>query len=80
MWILASSRTPDMPTGFWMPAWSSTMYSCGITWMTSRSIGMATALAASITRSTSSGVISGPLMATMPRLLKPVMCPPAMPV
>ena len=80
MWILASSRTPDMPTGFWMPGWSSTMYSCGSTWITSRSIGMATARAASITRSTSSGVISGPLMATMPRLLKPVMCPPAIPV
>ncbi len=53
MWILASRRTPLMPSGSRMPSWSSMMNSCGITWMTSRSIGIATALAASITRRTS---------------------------
>ncbi len=77
--ILASSRTPDIPTGFWIPDSSSTINSWGRTWMTSRSMGMATARAASITLSTSFSVISEPLMATIPRLLKPVIWPPAIP-
>src|SRR4051812_20298237 len=47
---------------------------------TSRSIGIATAFAASITRSTSRGLTSLFLTATMPWLLKPLMWPPAMPV
>ncbi len=55
MWTSASSRTPLMPTGSLMPSWSSTMNSCGMTWMISRSIGIAIALAASTTRSTSAG-------------------------
>jgi hypothetical protein len=41
-----------------MPSWSSTMNSCGMTWMISRSIGIATAFAASTTRSTSACEIS----------------------
>src|SRR5256885_403669 len=47
--------------------------------MTSRSSGMATALAASITRCTSCSVISLSLTATMPVELKDLICPPAMP-
>ncbi|CAI8032528.1 hypothetical protein GBAR_LOCUS18385 [Geodia barretti] len=52
-----------------------------MTWTTSRSIGMTIALAASITRSTSSRVISRslPVTATTPRELIPSMWPPAMP-
>src|SRR3989338_3790361 len=56
------------------------MYSWGRMCSTSRSIGMATALAASITRSTSLWVTSLFFTATMPWLLKPLMCPPAIPV
>ena len=58
MWTSASSRTPLMPIGSLIPLWSSTMYSCGITWMISRSNGIAIALAASTTRSTSAAPIS----------------------
>ena len=63
-----------------MPSWSSMMNSCGSTWITSRSSGMATALAASMTRSMSASRTSLSLTATMPWLLKPLMWPPAMPV
>ncbi len=45
MSALASSRTPLIPTGSFTPSWSSTTNSCGRTWITSRSSGMATALA-----------------------------------
>ena len=78
----ASSRTPTMPTGFLMPPCWSTMNSCGITWRTSRSMGMTMALAASMTRSTSSLAISLslPVTATTPRELIPSMWPPATPV
>ena len=71
MWTSASSRTPLIPTGSLIPSWSSTMNSCGITWMISRSIGIATAFAASTTRSTSAGPISLSLRETAitPRLL-----------
>ncbi len=71
MWTSASSRTPLMPIGSLMPSWSSTMNSWGITWMISRSIGIAIALAASTTRSTSAGPISLSLRETAmtPRLL-----------
>ena len=54
----ASRRTPTMPTGFLMPPCWSTMNSCGMTCRTSRSMGITMALAASMTRSTSSFVIS----------------------
>ncbi len=47
--------------------------------MISRSMGIATALAASMTRAMSEGPTSPFLMATMPWLLSPWMCPPAMP-
>ena len=47
--------------------------------MTSRSSGMATALAASMTRSMSREVTSPPLTAMTPWLLKPLMWLPAMP-
>ena len=79
MWILASRRTPLMPSGSRIPSWSSMMNSCGITWITSRSIGIATALAASITRFTSPSRTSRSLTATTPCELKPRMWPPAMP-
>ena len=79
MWIFASSRTPLMPSGSRMPSWSSMMYSWGITWTTSRSMGIATALAASITRFTSLSCTSRSFTATTPCELKPRMCPPAMP-
>jgi len=79
MWIFASRRTPLMPTGSRIPSCSSTMNSWGITWITSRSIGIATALAASITRRTSPSLTSRSFTATMPWLLKPRMWPPAIP-
>ena len=47
--------------------------------MTSRSSGMATALAASMTRSTSLGPTSPPFTAMTPWLLNPLMWLPAMP-
>src|SRR5271170_2387169 len=53
MCTLASRRTPDMPIGSRIPSWPSTMNSCGRTWSIFWSAGMATALAASITCSTS---------------------------
>ena len=82
MWASASRRTPTMPTGLRMPPCWSTMNSWGMTCSTSRSMGMTIAFAASITRSTSSLVISRsrPVTATTPRELMPSMCPPAMPV
>ncbi len=79
MWTLASSRTPPMPTGSWMPAWLSTMNSWGMVWMTSRSMGMTMVRAASRTRSTSLGVTSRFFMAMTPWLLRPSMWPPAIP-
>ena len=81
MWTSASSRVPVMPTGSLMPVWSSMMNSCGRMWITSRSTGRATALAASMTRSTSCCVTSRflPEIAMTPRLLSPLMWPPAMP-
>jgi hypothetical protein len=77
----ASSRTPLIPTGSLMPSWSSTMNSWGMTWMISRSIGIAIALAASTTRSTSAGPISLSLRDTAitPRLLMLRMWSPAIP-
>src|SRR5215469_7852677 len=53
MCTLASSRTPDMPIGSRMPSWPSTMNSCGSTCRIFWSAGIATALAASMTCSTS---------------------------
>src|SRR5215470_15459443 len=53
MCTLASRRTPDMPIGSRMPSWPSTMNSCGSTCRIFWSAGIATALAASITCSTS---------------------------
>src|SRR5579862_106286 len=58
MCTLASSRTPDMPIGSRMPSCPSTMNSCGSTCRIFWSAGMATALAASITWSTSPCVTS----------------------
>src|SRR5579884_2928838 len=55
------------------------MNSCGSTWRTSRSVGTATARAASITRSTSAGPTSRFFTATTPWLLKPFTCAPAAP-
>ena len=70
---LASSRTPAMPRGSTIPPWPSRANSWGSTWSTSRSMGMATALAASMTRSTSASVTSLFLTATTPWLLNPRM-------
>ncbi len=81
MWTSDSSRTPVIPSGSLIPPWPSTMNSWGRTWITSRSTGRATALAASMTLSTSFGVISRLLLETAmtPRLLIPLMWPPAIP-
>ena len=53
-WTLTSRRVPVIPVGSPMPSWSSTTNSWGSTWRISRSTGMETALAASMTRATSS--------------------------
>src|SRR5439155_17004142 len=81
MCTLASSLAPVMPTGSWMPSWSSTVNSCGRTWKISRSEGMLTARAALSTRCTSSRTTSWsrPETATTPRLLRPRTWAPAMP-
>ena len=79
MWTSASRRTPDMPSGSRMPSCSSITNCCGSTWSTSRSIGIATALAASMTRSMSPCVTSLSLIAMTPWELKPLMWRPAMP-
>jgi len=80
MCTLTSSRTPDMPIGSRTSSCPSMMYSwrstCRICW----SVGMLTARAVSITRSTSIAVTSRSLMATMPVELKLLMWLPAMPV
>ncbi len=77
---LASSLTPVIPTGSRIPPCSSTMYSCGRICMTSLSRGMATALAASMTLSTSSCETSWPFTAITPWLLKPFIWLPAIPM
>src|SRR5262245_32192681 len=79
MCTLAISRTPHMPTGCLIPSWPSSSYSCGITWMTSRSAGMAIAWACSITRFRSAGRTSRSLIAIMPISLCAWMWPPAIP-
>ena len=66
MCTFASSRTPDMPTGSRMPSCASMMNSCGRMCRIFWSAGIATARAASITRSTSPGVTSLSRIATMP--------------
>src|SRR5690606_19934682 len=76
----ASSRTPDMPTGSRMPSCASMMNSCGSTCRMRWSAGIATARAASITRSTSPGVTSLSRIATMPCELRLRTWLPAMPV
>ena len=53
MCTFASRRTPDMPIGSRMPSCESMMYSCGSTCRIFWSAGIATALAASMTCSTS---------------------------
>ena len=68
-----------MPTGSFTPSWSSTTNSCGRTWRISRSVGSATARAASSTRSTSPAATSRLLTATTPWLLNPLMWLPAEP-
>ena len=79
MWTSASRRTPDIPSGLPMPSCSSITNCCGSTWITSRSIGIATALAASITRSMSRCETSLSWIAMTPRELKPLMWLPATP-
>ena len=81
MWTFTSRRVPVMPEGSPMPSWSSTTNSWGSTWRISRSMGMETALAASITRFTSSRSMVRFLEETAmtPRELKPLMWVPAMP-
>src|SRR6185312_1118578 len=79
MCTLASRRTPDMPIGSRMPSWPSTMNSCGSTWRIFWSAGMATALAASITCSTSPCVTSRSRIATTPWELRLRTWLPAMP-
>ena len=80
-WTLTSSRVPVMPLGSPMPSWSSTTNSWGRTCRISRSRGMETALAASMTRATSSRSMMRFLLETAitPRELKPRMWVPASP-
>src|SRR6185437_3997287 len=66
MCTLASRRTPDILIGSRMPSWPSTMNSWGRTWRIFWSAGMATALAASMTCSTSPCVTSLSRIATTP--------------
>src|ERR1700722_10328927 len=66
MCTFASRRTPDIPIGSRMPSCPSTMNSCGNTCRIFWSAGMATALAASITCSTSLWVTSLSRIATTP--------------
>src|SRR5690606_33820515 len=63
---LASRRTPDMPRGSRTPSWLSMTYSWGRVCSTRWSAGMATAWAASSTRSRSALLTSRSRMATMP--------------
>src|SRR5881394_633872 len=77
---LPSSRTPDMPIGSRMPSCESMMNSCGSTWITRWSAGIATARAASITRSTSPALTSLSRIATMPCEFSERTWLPAMPV
>src|SRR5580658_6136884 len=79
MCTLASSRTPDMPIGSRMPSWPSTMNSCGSTCRIFWSAGMATALAASITCSTSPWLTSLSRTPTTPCELRLRTWLPAMP-
>ena len=78
-WTRASRRTPLMPTGSRMPSWSSTMNSCGSTWMTWRSPGSGMALACSRTRLTSSSETSRVVIAATPSWFIPVTWLPAIP-
>src|SRR5688572_4275540 len=66
MCTFASRRTPDMPIGSRMPSWLSIRNSCGRMCRIFWSAGIATARAASMTRSTSSDVTSLLRIATMP--------------
>src|SRR5215469_4253884 len=79
MCTLASSRTPDMPIGSRMPSWPSTMNSCGSTCRIFWSAGIATALAASITCSTSPWLTSLSRTPTTPWELRLRTWLPAMP-
>src|SRR5258706_2130533 len=80
MCTFTSRRTPDMPTGSRTSSWPSMMNSwrstCRICW----SVGMLTARAVSMARSTSTTLTSRSLTATMPVELKLRMWLPAMPV
>ena len=79
MCTLVTRRTPVMPSGFWMPVWSSTMYSWGRTWMICWLSEILTVCAAWMTASMSFSLISWLLMAMMPGELNPLMWLPAMP-
>src|SRR5690242_6841948 len=79
MCTLASRRTPDMPIGSRMPSWPSTMNSCGSTCRIFWSAGIATALAASITCSTSPWLTSLSRTPTTPWELRLRTWLPAMP-
>src|SRR5512137_894101 len=79
MCTLASRRTPDMPTGSRMPSCASMMNSCGRMCRIFWSAGIATARAASITRSTSLCVTSLSRIATMPCVFRLRTLLPAMP-
>src|SRR5262252_3130950 len=79
MCTLASRRTPDMPMGSRMPSCPSMMNSCGSTCRIFWSAGMATALAASTTCSTSAWLTSRSRIATTPCEFRLRTCEPAMP-
>src|SRR5712691_11593362 len=80
MCTFTSSRTPLMPSGSRTPSWPSMMNSCVRMWSTCWSVGMGMARAVSMARSTSIGVTSLSLIATIPVELKLLMWLPAIPV
>src|SRR5882757_4153390 len=79
MCTLASRRTALMPIGSRMPSWPSTTNSCGITCRICWSAGIASALAASITASTSRCPISRWRIGTTPTELRLRIWLPVMP-
>ena len=74
-----SRRTPDMPIGSRTSSWPSMMNSCRSTCRICWSVGMLTARAVSMARSTSITPTSRSFTATMPVELKLRMWLPAMP-
>ena len=78
-YISVSRRVPIIPIGSRMPRFLSTVYSCGIAWMSSRSCGIAWARATALARVTSAAEISAPVIDAIPFDVIACTCSPAMP-